>query len=505
MRVPRNSVFTTIALLLAAWASNAQGQVNLPFGPTNYDSDLQLFAPLELDLDNLPSDVDSSGYFFSYDKLALSYSGERTTIGDPNIVQYAEVIYRLNTTATAVVPDENNLDLYYDPYQVHNSLTNVPPAAGFSLGDRYEFGYRDRDNGWMIGVTKGPRLYETQVYGFGSATRPIDQGYTDNAGTAVPAQAGADMRAFGFGSVPVLFGSTPNYLRGFRDYLNYLMEASIGTQVGPVVYVGNYGASSEVDDGTLTYFRLTDDIDHDMTPGTGFALDPDGNIIGIFNDFDDLHDFNVFFDSVTVTSFVKTDGVEAMWTHRLSNNDYQAKNQNNRLELSYGARFFRFYDEFDVAAAGSILGDSSWDTSIDNQIVGPQVGLTWVNRRQRWSISTDVKFTFGYNVQDWSQTAAMGSGLIPGATNSLLYGRPTWSEQGLRKEQFSPVGELRVEAAYHLTKAFALKAGYTGMYVGNVRRAAQSVRYFLPTMGFQDAGTQNLVVNGFNLGVEFVH
>ena len=503
MRVPRKSVFTTIALLLAAWASNAQGQVNLPFGPTNYDSDLQLFAPLELDLDNLPAETDSCGYFFSYDKLDLSYSGERTTIGDPNIVQYAEVIYRLNTTGLA--PDEDNLNLYYNPYQVHNALTNVPPAAGFALGDRYEFGFRDRDNGWMIGVTKGPRLYETQVYGFGSATRAIDQGFTDNSGTATAAQGGADLRAFGFGSVPVLFDAPTNYLRGFRDYLNYLGEAAIGTQVGPVVYVGNYGASTEDDTTPIEFYRLTDDLDHDLWPGTGFLLDADGNIIAIFNDFDDLHDFDVFFDSVTVTSFVKTDGVEAMWTHRISNNDYMAKNQNNRLELSYGARFFRFYDEFDVFAAGSILGDSRWDTSIDNQIVGPQIGLSWQNQRQRWSISTDVKFMFGYNVQDWAQTAAMGSGLIPGAVNSTLYGRPTWSEHGLRKEQFSPVGELRVEAAYHLTKAFALKLGYDGMYVGGVRRAAQSVHYYLPTMGFKDAGTQNLVVNGFHLGVEFVH
>ncbi len=499
------SVLTTIGLLLAALVTDARSQINLPFGPTGYDQDLQIFAPLELDLDNLPAGHDSCGYFFKYDKLDLSYSGERTMIGDPDVVQYAEVIYRLNDGTTSVVPDEDNLGLYYDPYRIQNSLTDVPPAAGFALGDRYEFGYRDQDNGWMIGITKGPRLYETVTYGLGSTTRAIDVGFTDNTGTATAAQAGADLRAFGFGSVPVLFNTTPNYLRGFRDYLNYLGEAALGTQVGPVVYVGNYGASTEDDETPIEFYRLTDDIDHDMWPGTGFVFDIDGNVIGIFNDFDDLHDFNVFFDSITVTSFVKTDGIEAMWSHRLSNNDYMARKQNNSVELSYGARFFRFYDEFDVSAAGSILGDSSWDTSIDNQIVGPQVGLRWVNQRQRWTINTDVKFMFGYNVQDWSQTASMGSGLIPSGTNSLLYGRPTYTVQGRQKEEFSPVGELRVEASYHLTKAFALKAGYDGMYVGNVSRAAQSVRYYLPMMGFKDGGTQNLVVNGFHVGLEFVH
>jgi hypothetical protein len=99
----------------------------------------------------------------------------------------------------------------------------------------------------------------------------------------------------------------------------------------------------------------------------------------------------------------------------------------------------------------------------------------------------------------------MGAELVPGALNRTLYGRPTYTESGLQKQTFSPVAELRVEAAYHLTKAFALKAGYTGMYAGNIRRAATSVRYYLPTMGFRDTGTQNLVVNGVNFGVEFVH
>jgi hypothetical protein len=504
MRVPNKSVFTTISLLLAALVTDARGQVNLPFGPASYDQDLQMFAPLELDLDNLPADDGSCGFFFGYDKLALSYSGERVTVGDPNIVQFAEVVYRLNDSPPALIPDDNTLGLYYDPYQIQNALMNVPPKAGFALGDRYEFGYRERDNGWMIGVLDGPALYQTETYGFGGDP-PLDPGYTNNAGDGVGPQADFDLRAFGYGSVPVLFDTPTDYLRGFRDYLNELEDAASGTQVGPIVYVGNYGTNTEDDEVPVEVFRVADDLDHDLIFGTAVLVDEDDNIIGIVTDFDDLHDFNVFFDAVTVHSAVKTDGVEAMWMHQLSNTHYQAKRQNNRLELSYGARFFRFNDEFRVDAFGSILGDSSWDTTIDNQVVGPQVALRWSNQRQRWTIDTNLKFTFGYNVQDWEQTAAMGSELIPGALNRPLYGRPTYSTHGQRTDEFSPMGELRVEAAYHLTKAFALRVGYTGMYVGNVRRAAPSVRYYLPTMGFQDAGTQNLVANGVHFGVEFVH
>jgi hypothetical protein len=526
MRVPTKSVFTTIGLVLAALVTDARGQVNIPFGPANYDHDLQIFAPLELDLDNLPAEDDSCGYFFSWDKQATWYSGEKVTVGDPDAFLMAELIYKIRVqdqdefnllpgAANAQFVDlVNNYtgvpvpDGQMDTYQITNALQNVPPRAGMAMGDRYQFGYRDGDNGWMVGILKGARLHETETYGFGAGPGLDATGYTNAAGDDFGPQAGADLRAFGFGSVPILFQTPQGYLFGFRDYLNYLADAAIGTQVGPIAYVGNYGASNEVGTGDteFEFFRLTDDIDGDLIPGAGVIIDPiTEEIIMSFTDWGDLHQFNIFFDSVTVSNHVKTDGIEAMWTHEVSNTRYMAKNQNNRIELSAGARYFRFYDEFDVNAAGSILGGSFWDTSIDNQIVGPQVALKWTNRRQRWSINTDVRFLFGYNVQDWAQTAGMGTDLIPSATNRPLFARATYTSTGQRTSEFSPVGELRVEASYHLTKSFALKAGYSGMYVGNVRRAATSVRYYLPTMGFVDSGTQDLVTNGFNVGVEFVH
>jgi hypothetical protein len=43
------------------------------------------------------------------------------------------------------------------------------------------------------------------------------------------------------------------------------------------------------------------------------------------------------------------------------------------------------------------------------------------------------------------------------------------------------------------------------MFVGNIRRAATSVHYKLPDFGYRDSGTQDLLVNGLDLGVEFVY
>ncbi len=524
-------------MVVVALAGAARAQENLPFGPSNYEHDFQQFAPFDLDLDNMADDQ-WSGYFFEYNKLFWSYSGERVVVGNEELEdeitwfdgvqtvtlsgdgQFAEVIYQVNPQ-DEVDPDKP----VPPPHLIHNTLRDVPPDAGFALGNRYEVGYQDQGHGWLLGILDGPELNQSQFYGFAlqdtnddgvpDGLPPfIDTDYTNATDIANDGNvfqqgngptAGGDLRAFGWGSVPILFETPPGYLTGFRDYLNVLAGAAIGTQVGPMAYVGNYGASTEDDEPPIDFFRLADDIDEDGIFGTGFIVDADGNIILIFTDFEDLHEFNIFFDSVFVRSTTETDGVELMWTHQLTNNHYQAKHQNNRLSISGGARFLRLYDQFRVDAEGSILGRSFWDTSFTNQIVGPQVAMSWVNQRQRWRLSADTRFLFGYNVADWDQLGLMGEELIPGALNRPLYARPTAFSHGLRELEFSPVAELRVQASYHVWKGAALKLGYTGSYIGNIRRAAPSVRYALPEMGYVDTGGEDFLINGFDLGVEFVY
>lgn len=511
-----------------AFAGKATAQENLPFGPENYEQDWQIFAPFSLDLDNL-TNKQWSGYFFHYDKLLQSYTGERTTVGSGNVSEtiqffngvqtqsltatngeFAEIIYRVNpqdfVNANNPVPA---------PYVVHNALRDAGPRANFALGNRYELGYHDQGHGWTVGVLDGPNNQQTQTYGFiananGGIPPFINPDYTGPSdigpGGGPPASPGT--RAFGYGSVPVLFETPPGFMTGFRDYVNNLADAQIGTQVGPISYVGNYGASSEVNALPIPFLRLADDINGN---GVGAAIPvtvigPDGlPHLGILHDFDDLAKFDVFFDSVTVHSRAQTDGVELMWNHDLSTNDMMAKNQNNFFSVGWGVRYFRLYDEFDVNGLGSILGDSFWDTSFTNNIVGPQVAFQWVNERQRWRIQTDARFMAGYNRANWNQVGLMGQNLIPGALNSLLYGRPTALDNGLSVNEFSPVGELRVQASYHVTSAFALNIGYTGAAIANIKRAAPSVHYSLPDMGYLDSGTQNLLINGVDFGVEFVH
>lgn len=496
MSVPTKYLLAATGLLLVVLNNETRAQINLPFGPESYQHELQLFAPVELDLDGLPDD-DTYGYFFNYNKLFWSFTGERVTVGDPDVVVLSERIYIQNSGDDGTITN---------PYVIKNGLTDVEPNAGFAWGDRYEFGYQDGAYGWEIGILDGPRLSQGTVYGLGG-TPPAGTApdYLNTAGDGPGVTAGVDLKSFGFGNVHINFETPPGYLFGFRDYLNLLAGAALGTQVGPAVYVGNYGVSQEDDEVPVAFFRITDDIDEDLIPGATIIVDADGNIIALITDFDDLHEFNIAFDAVNIRNVTKTSGVEAMWTQVLTNDHYMAKNQNNHLEVAYGARFFRFYDQFRVDADGGIMGASFWDTTLINQIVGPQVGMQWVNQRGRWTLSANTKFLFGYNVQDWRQVNGLGTEFIPGATNRPLYAQPTYSSHGLALQDFSPVAELRVEMAYRFSQSVALTAAYNGMFVGNVRRAAKSVRYSLPDMGFLDSGTQDVVINGLSFGVEFNH
>ena len=71
--------------------------------------------------------------------------------------------------------------------------------------------------------------------------------------------------------------------------------------------------------------------------------------------------------------------------------------------------------------------------------------------------------------------------------------------------EFSPIIELRVEAHMQLTNIIGVKAGYTGIFVNNVARAADMVDYTLPNMGITrnlDGNMQQVYIQGLNLSVE---
>ena len=144
----------------------------------------------------------------------------------------------------------------------------------------------------MIGVLDGPQLNQTRVLRLRAAMRPtavaaaVYRSMTTPDGTTlgrarVRSPVG-DLRAFGFGSVPVLFETPPGYLLGFRDYLNILADAQHRHAGRADAVRRKLWCQLHEDDTTppIPFFRLADDIDEDGICGRRSSSSmPDGNVV----------------------------------------------------------------------------------------------------------------------------------------------------------------------------------------------------------------------------------
>ena len=163
-----------------------------------------------------------------------------------------------------------------------------------------------------------------------------------------------------------------------------LADAAVGTQGGPLLYIGNYGMVGPTT-STTTMGKLISSDWRTTSTATAFlgrfrllsSCLPDGTLCRALPSFTTSTICTNSTSSSTAcwsTTRRETDGVEAMWSHVLTNNHYMAKHQNNEVTFSWGARFLKVYDEFNLKMLGSVLHDVFVDTSFTNQIVGPQVG-----------------------------------------------------------------------------------------------------------------------------------
>jgi hypothetical protein len=421
--------------------------------------------------------------------------------------------------------DPTTIESVLQPYLVQNGIQDAAPDAAWAWGERYEFGYSDGERGWSVGIIDGPEVESTGVYGVrsnpftsqtdGNGPGPDpdyededidgnDDGLTDGDGPVY-----GDGFAFGFGSVAVNFNlPNPTFLDGFRNYFDNNAGAVAGTQYGPIYYVGNYGSTQEQDD-EFEITGLADDINGNGINGFAFVLadlDGDGTIdddeiIGTIYDFGDIHRFNVFFDQVVVRNRTEMDGVELMATHELSTRHKLEQGRRDRLQLQYGVRYLLMRDQFDMVGFGSILGRTSVEADVDNNLIGPQIGLTYTRDRGAWDLSISGRAMMAYNRADVGQYGIFGEELIPGALNRPASARTTTSVYGRAEDDFSPLGELRIDARYKFSKAVALTLGYTAHYVDNIQRSSKTVAWNAPDFGIKD-GKADIFVNGVNFGVE---
>ncbi len=538
-RKMQHHIFKMLAscLLIATQATIASAQLlpqvqllqDDPWCGDCCEHDLQFFAPVDFDLDCRPM-LKDCGWYFGYEKLSWVITGERTTLGDPTVNVQSEVFLPQTGASTGTAPPT---------YQVINSVQDGEPDADFAWGNRYEFGRQNRGSGWRISILEGPELNTTDIYGFDELTilgtlpfltRTDNDNNPDSLFNPDVLSPDLTVTLFpngpndvstsinGFGSVAVNFRTPTGFLSGIRDY-------TFGPNTGPVAsgpgrVIAVTGVTLEETNDVLTTLQITGatvttiaDGLPDDTNGDSFTfffvdLDGDGNAdpgepFGF--DFNDLHTFNVFFDTVIARNTTRTDGVELMHTFDVPNRHKMKKNQDSRLRISTGLRYFQLQDLFYFEGRGSILGLTTIATDTQNSIFGPQVQLQWHKQRGRFGLDVDGRFMWGFNVQDLDLDANIGQDLLPGGVNSSAIGRPTSTRTGRHDETFSPFVEFRADASYSITNSIKAKVGYTAMFIDNITRSSQVTDWVLPNPGLLKGGQQDIFINGVNFGFDVLY
>jgi hypothetical protein len=414
-----------------------------PLAPVDFEHDYQPFAPADLsEFGNGPPP--RVGFFGSYERLYWS-------ISKPPLATVGSV----GAQGIFFDPLSNN-----DIFAVNSFDTGVFNAdAGW--GNRYDLGYMEnRNHGWLVSIIQG-----------------LSQNQTSN-------------NLGGY----ILFDDPTGLLEGFTDVNDdgFDDDRNLNNVFGRPPFNWDSDDDGEPDANLPIPFPPFpanvpngDDIIPSDQPGAGTDL---GDRVAIATPFDE----------VQYTNRATMDGVELMRTFRVPR-----FHDGSDLELWYGVRYLQVKDRMTLLGIGGFLDSTYMNTTITNNIVGPQIGARWSKRLNRWTISTEGRFLAGFNAQSGSQYWVMGSEItqpafVNGPALTTLTARHSSSG-----ETFAPAGEFRVQASYYFTKAIALKVGYTLLYVDGIQRAADSVDYSVPSFGINRNNTEDYILtNGVNFGIE---
>jgi Putative beta barrel porin-7 (BBP7) len=353
-------------------------------------------------------------------------------------------------------------------------------------------------------------------------------------------------RAFGFGSAHVNLQTPPGYLLGFNNTPVPLSTAAIGSQAGPLAYVGNYGVAAE----------STPNAPVSQTTNLPIVNDGVGSLI----DFGDLRTFNIGFERLTVgdsfglqtvdlcgvywltggdkrpaassglftpsresvrsTQEFEITSIEAGDASQLENSSPVADDspppsalvsglraQSSGIAFVYGLRSYARRDSAGLDATGSIL-KTSLRTTADNEVFAPQAGLAWLITLGNWSFQAQGTALAGYNDGVVEQHTRTRVELIPGALNRPLFAQPVATDQLESHPDFSPGAEIRAETRYSITDALSLHLAWSGLFFENMLMPNKipdlRTTFFSPDFILEDANNQRLFTQDLYCGIEYL-
>jgi hypothetical protein len=181
-------------------------------------------------------------------------------------------------------------------------------------------------------------------------------------------------------------------------------------------------------------------------------------------------------------------------------------------EYFLGLRYAYFADDYNVQGDRDGAGgfDDFWNTKSENSLFGPQVGMRISKQNGPWTFAFDGRAFAAYNWRSISQQynldQATISTIAPGLTTGNLGGNAE-----IDSDDFAPMGEIRFDISYLLTRRVKARFGYTGYYFTNLARAPSMVTYLPPTALSNAFGidmtqdSQNVWAQGIHMGIEINH
>lgn len=483
------SLMLVLGLLGGSSAAVAQpaSPSHLPFPPPglSQEHDYQLFAPADLSTYGT-TPRQAEGVFFRYDRLRWLVSGPKgSTIGNesaetPILLQNNGRVFNGQDHIGPTDPITGDVISNFGTLYVSNinSLDTSFIQTDWAWGNRYELGYMKDDRGWMATYYKlnNANSSITQVNGNIAFNDPagLTRRFLDLNGDEYDDDFDGDG----------IFGNTRPY--------NY----------DAFVFIDTDG------DGTPERYEIGR-----FVPGYGI-VDADGILDSYAGpDSDDLVFFPVTFNVLRVINTTRVSNVELMHLMR-----WDRLHDGSNAEWMIGLRYTSINDDFWLQGtnSGGSVKALTLRSNINNYIVGPQVGFRWNKEQGPWQLNTELRAAAGANFQKANLRGAFASeSVIPLDAADPLAGVNFLSIQDTESSvQFSPLGEIRLDIGYRVTKAINLRFGYTGTVIGGVTRASRRINYELPgtdpSNGYNTRGIQindehrlePIYFSGINFGIE---
>ncbi|HTU27428.1 MAG TPA: BBP7 family outer membrane beta-barrel protein [Pirellulales bacterium] len=194
------------------------------------------------------------------------------------------------------------------------------------------------------------------------------------------------------------------------------------------------------------------------------------------------------------TDFFAANQVNVSYNGRANSGEFNVLRNTGSSPLSwlYGFRYFNLNEHLGIASQG-LLGTANYNVMTRNNMFGIQGGARWI--RTYKCLAMEATFKGGVVENATEQTQTITDSGVPFVV------RPTISEKGANT---SFLAEANLNAIYRLGEHWAIRGGYTILWLDGLALAANQLDYTYTTTsgtGLNHGG--NLLLQAVSAGVEF--